>query len=658
MNVAKASEEEMVVAKSQWSRRVVALVAASMLAASLPGVAVAVNPEGSLDAAFDGDGKVTTPIGSGNDLAAAVVLQADGKIVVAGRSYNGTGDDFGVARYNANGSLDTTFGTGGKVTTPVGLSDDDGLAVALQPDGRIVVAGYTYNGTNKDIALVRYTANGSLDTTFDGDGKVTTAFGAEDERAAAVALQPDGRIVVAGYTYNGTNKDIALVRYTANGSLDTTFDGDGKVTTAFGSDNAEAHALAIQTDGRIVVAGSAGSEMAVARYSASGSLDAAFGSGGVVSTPVGIGVATGFAVALQPDGRIVLAGQTYNGSDDDVALVRYNANGTADASFGSGGIVTTGIGSSHDQANAIALQPDGRIIVAGQSFTGASYDFALVRYAANGSLDPTFGSGGKVTTGIGSDNEFGAGVALQPDGRIVVAGPSNTSTDADFAVARYVGDATAPYGARMVGVPRYGTALARTLEWRASDDNTGVASYDVRYRSAAYTASTYGSFTAWKTGTTSSFGTFTGTAGRTYCFSVRGRDVAGNVGAYGPESCLALPVNDRSLVRTGSWISVSSTTYYLGTGSRSTSAGAALTRTGVAYRHLAVVVTTCSTCGTIKVYRGTTLLKTISLVSATTKHKVIIDVASSVGVTTGTIIIKQASGGKAVTIEGLAVSLN
>src|SRR5581483_7111003 len=170
-------------------------------------------------------GKVTTPIGSGTDVAQAVALQPDGKIVAAGNSISGFTDRFALGRDNPNGSLDTSFDGDGKLTTAIGGSDDVAFAVALQPDGKIVAAGQSFNGSNDDFALARYNANGSLDTSFDGDGKQTTAFGSGNDDAYAVAIQPDGKIVAAGYGLVGSVSEFALARYNPDGSLDSSFDG-------------------------------------------------------------------------------------------------------------------------------------------------------------------------------------------------------------------------------------------------------------------------------------------------------------------------------------------------------------------------------------------------------------------------------------------------
>jgi uncharacterized delta-60 repeat protein len=218
-------------------------------------VTVTVSPlSGSLDTTFGKSGMVTTPIGSGNAVAHALGIQSDGKIVAAGSSNNIGNDDFTLVRYNTDGSFDTTFGTGGIVTTTIG-SDAYAQALGIQTDGKIVAAGDYYNGSNYEFALVRYTADGSLDTTFGTGGIVTTTIGSGNAWANALGIQTDGKIVAAGYSYNSSNDDFSLVRYNADGSLDTTFGTGGIVTTAIGSGNAGANALGIQTDGKIVAAG-------------------------------------------------------------------------------------------------------------------------------------------------------------------------------------------------------------------------------------------------------------------------------------------------------------------------------------------------------------------------------------------------------------------
>src|SRR5439155_459385 len=200
-------------------------------------------------------GKVTTAVGTSDDAAYALAIQADGKLVAAGATNNGINYDFALVRYNTNGTLDATFGTGGKVTTAVGTSDDAASALAIQADGKLVAAGETNNGSNYDFALVRYNTNGTLDATFGTGGKVTTAIGTRDDVASAVAVQADGKLAARGATDHGINYDFALVRYNANGTLDATFGTGGKVTTAVGTSDEAAYALAIQADGKLTVAG-------------------------------------------------------------------------------------------------------------------------------------------------------------------------------------------------------------------------------------------------------------------------------------------------------------------------------------------------------------------------------------------------------------------
>ena len=168
---------------------------------------------------------------------------------------NGSNYDFALVRYNSDGSLDTTFSGDGKLTTAIGSGNDYGYSVTVQADGKILVAGASHNGSNDDFALVRYNTDGSLDTTFAGDGKLTTAIGSSDDYGRSVTLQADGKILVAGYSANGSNDDFALVRYNTDGTLDTTFSGDGKLTTAIGASHDEGYSVTVQADGKILVAG-------------------------------------------------------------------------------------------------------------------------------------------------------------------------------------------------------------------------------------------------------------------------------------------------------------------------------------------------------------------------------------------------------------------
>jgi uncharacterized delta-60 repeat protein len=336
--------------------------------------------EGSLDTTFGTGGIVTTDIGS-SDVARSVVLQSDGKIVVAGYATDpGGSDDFAVVRYNPDGSPDGSFGTGGIVTTGISGGDARANSVVLQSDGKIVVAGT--NG-NDDFAVARYTTAGSLDTTFGTGGIVTTDIDDEDE-ANSVVLQSDGKIVVAGEA----DGDFAVVRYTTAGVLDTTFGGgDGKVTTNIAG-AASANSVVLQSDGKIVVAGYADdNDFAVVRYTTAGVLDpdfggdGTFGAPGIVTTDIGTDIDRAYSVVLQSDGKIVVAGYARMGLTDDIAVARYTTAGSLDTTFGTGGIVTTPIGTSTDRAYSVVLQSDGKIVVAGSARFGSTNKFAVVRYS-------------------------------------------------------------------------------------------------------------------------------------------------------------------------------------------------------------------------------------------------------------------------------------
>ena len=396
---------------------------------------------GTLYTGFDADGKVTTAIGSSEDVAVSIAHQLDGKLVVAGYSSNGTDNDFALARYNVNGSLDTSFSSDGKLVTDIDSANDNATSVAVQLNGKIVVAGYTYNGTDYDFAIIRYNSDGSLDNTFNTNGIVTTDFGTGNDEAYSVAIQPDGKIVAAGYAYTLSKNDFALVRYNSNGSLDNTFGTGGKVTTDFSSGDDMAFSMRILPDGRIVAAGRTynGSDydFGLACYTQLGTLAISFGTGGKVTTDFGSGDDIANCVFDILDGTIVLAGSSENGTDRDFAVARYNDNGSLDTNFNSVGYLTTAIGSSNDDAHSVFPQPDGKLVVSGSTFNGSDWDFALCRYDTNGDLDNTFGASGIVTTAIGSHNDGVNSSVIIPEGYVILAGYSTNGTDADFALAKY-----------------------------------------------------------------------------------------------------------------------------------------------------------------------------------------------------------------------------
>ncbi len=415
--------------------------------------------DGDLDPTFGTGGTVMTDLNRSTDLANAVALQSDGKLVVVGQTYKNNDystEDFAVARYNTDGTLDTTFGRGGKVRT-----DFPGLAavpsaVVIQTDGKIVVAGgafpfFTFAG---NFELVRYNPNGSLDRSFGNGGIVTTIF-PQGSYAFDVALQPDGKIIAAGTVFVDFNPgdmsdtDFALARYNTDGSLDTTFGNAGTVTTDFLGNEDDAFSVLIQADGKIVAVGSANDpatfyDFAAARYLSNGAIDTTFGVGGKVHTDFGDqNFDRARSAALQADGRIVAAGFaiSQNGLSQNFAVARYTSNGILDTTFSGDGRTQIDFGNCCQGATKVLLQSDGKIItVGGSNGESGEDDFLLARLNPRGSLDSTFGVGGQVRTSFGDLNGGANGAALQSDGKIVAVGFQATFSNqtVNFALARYL----------------------------------------------------------------------------------------------------------------------------------------------------------------------------------------------------------------------------
>ncbi|WP_245400237.1 hypothetical protein [Nocardia albiluteola] len=405
---------------------------------------------GTLDFGFGSGGKVSADLGSGADYARAVVMQPDGKIVAAGSARDSTqGDNFAVIRYTADGKLDAGFGDGGKVSTDFGGKADVANAVAIGPDGKIVAAGTSHATTTGDtIALARYTSDGKLDTGFGDGGKVSTDLGTRADRANAVVLQPDGKIVVAGSTRDPVQGDnFLLVRYTTDGKLDAGFGDGGKVSTDFGGKDDIANGVAIEPGGGFVAAGTShgtatGDNIALARYFADGRLDAGFALGGKISADLGTRAGHAKAVVIDSDGKIVVAGSTRDPvQGDKFVLVRYTSSGQQDTDFGENGKVSTDFGGKAAVAYGLALTPAGKLVAAGTSTGTATGDtIALARYTSDGKLDAGFGNGGKVSTNPGVKANSANAVAVQHDGKIVVAGSTADPTQGDkFLVVRYNG---------------------------------------------------------------------------------------------------------------------------------------------------------------------------------------------------------------------------
>jgi uncharacterized delta-60 repeat protein/uncharacterized repeat protein (TIGR01451 family) len=378
-------------------------------------------PAGSLDSNFGNFGRTTTDLHNNTDVANAVTIDPQGRIVVAGSSLFGGDTDFAVARYLPNGTLDTSFNGNGFRTIDVAGNghNDAATGVAIDSQGRIVLGGWAFNGTNDDFAAVRLTANGTLDTSFNGTGQVITTIpvGGGEARANALVLDKLDRPILAGFAHLGGDDDFTLVRYTSAGALDTTFNGTGKRTFDVAGNGHDDHAN---------------------------------------------------GVALDSQGRIVAGGYAFNGTDNDFAVARFKSDGSIDTSFNSGtGKVIFNI-AADDVGRGVAIDSQNRIVLAGYSFLGGDYDFLVARYTSAGLLDTSFNSSGVIRDNVTSgQNDFGTSVAIDAAGNILVGGYSFVPNDDDFAVARFTSSGILD--------TTFGTNGNTTINFTGNDFANGVA---------------------------------------------------------------------------------------------------------------------------------------------------------------------------------------
>jgi len=391
--------------------------------------AVLYNPNGTLNSSLDADGILTDCKPTNTTRFQASVVQPDGKLIVVGYTAftlnSMSNSDIAVARYDPDGSLDRTFSNDGLLTIDIGRIDGANC-VALQPDGKILVGGQALNTgspqymENMDFALVRINSDGTLDDSFSGDGKVMTDFRGYGDGAYDMALLPDGKIVLTGTSIYGLYNSpyvytVALARYNSDGTIDNTFGEQGKTLAMF-STNDFGNSLMVQPDGKLLVAGTynyaglGSSSFLLARFNSNGTLDNSFDGDGWANTRI-----TGFdevrAAALQPDGKIVLAGQAGinpGGYLDfiryyDLALVRYNKDGSLDNSFSGDGKLTLDLGSTNESFNSIKLQPNGKLIAGGHTILNNYSSLVLTRFNTDGTLDNSFSGDGIVTMNLGGD---------------------------------------------------------------------------------------------------------------------------------------------------------------------------------------------------------------------------------------------------------------
>jgi uncharacterized delta-60 repeat protein len=409
---------------------------------------------GDLDRGFGTSGIVKTQFREASSINASTI-QPDGKIIVVG-SIRRTDFtlDFYVMRFNANGSFDTTFGNNGKLIVVVSNRDDEAFGVTLQADGKIVVVGSSRDSSaNYNFSAARLNQNGTLDTTFNTSGFVITPINSTGNISNKVVVQPDNKIVVAGQGPGTSDSTFIVVRYNIDGSLDTSFDGDGISKIQFSpSLNSSARAVKLQADGKIVVAGVSSivnfnsSGFGIARLNTNGTPDTSFGNNGTVIVDVRTGTAQQSAaneLLIQPDGKIVAVGSSNSGftTDFDFAVVRLNTNGSLDNSFGDNGKVVTPIqGYNSDEARDVVLQTDGKIVVGGTGKVASDTDLAVIRYNSNGTPDTTFGNKGIVLTRITETYEGISNLRIEPDGKIFAVGLATFSGGSNYelTLARYL----------------------------------------------------------------------------------------------------------------------------------------------------------------------------------------------------------------------------
>lgn len=415
---------------------------------------------GNLDSSFGTNGQLITDLHHNQEYLEAGALQSDGKIIAGG--YSGFKLVNTLVRYKADGSPDHTFGNNGVSYFPI---DDFGSvisSVAIQNDGKIVAAGISLgpDQNQDDLTVMRFTKRGIIDSSFGENGIVFTRIKGNFIQEEGIAIQPDGKIVVSGtliHTDINNNYDaIIIVRFTSSGQLDSTFNGNGLYLLRAANNNFAASSLALLSDGKILVSGSAfqyfgKSKFIILKITSSGVLDSTFGKEGISSVffnYIKYASASTNAMGIQANGKIVLGGFLQsNGLTEDFALMRFNADGSIDNSFGINGISTTDFG-YQDIANSLVIQPDGRIVAVGSSQNTESGEsvFALARYNKNGTLDASFGNKGKLLTSFGNfDNKkfsYANVGLLQPDGKIIALGGADVIKRGKnvFALARYLSD--------------------------------------------------------------------------------------------------------------------------------------------------------------------------------------------------------------------------
>lgn len=407
-----------------------------VLVTLLPGVASAA--PGDLDTFFSLDGRQT--VFANGAIATAVAVDHHDRIVLAGYTLT-THPDVALARLTPAGRLDPTFGNGGRVVTDLG-ANDYAFDLAIQDDGGIVVVGERSSSATDRVFVQRYRPNGTLDPGFADGGTAVTGFGRRFQTANAVAITPTGRIVIAGSTSNGITSRSAVARFLRDGRLDDTFGGDGRVTTDVSPSGEQLTEVLVQPDGKIVAVGWAEGSLVPAfsavRYTGDGRPDDGFDRDGIARLDVSVGSDKGLGAALQTDGSLVIVGSAAANGRDEWGIVRVGPHGHLDDTFGDRGLLVTGFGPGYDEAAAVSVQGNGKLVVAGRIRNGAKDDMGLLRLKRGGRHDLTFGAGGRVLCDFAGGSDAARDLTIQANGKILIVGEVEIERVRRFGVARYL----------------------------------------------------------------------------------------------------------------------------------------------------------------------------------------------------------------------------
>ena len=363
----------------------------------------------------------------------------ENKILVGGFSYNGTNDDFAITRYNSDGTLDTTFGSSGTAITSFGTGTASIQGLTTTADGKTIAAGYVYNGTTYDVAIAQYTTDGSIDSTFGNAGTIIVDMFSSTDVAKDVISLDNGNVLVAGYTQNGFDYEGALIMFDSNGELDLEFGSSGKSLTSVSCGDYQIKSIALQDDGKILAVGiidCGNSDFVLARYNPNGTLDTTFGNGGATLMDLDGKDDVLNSVSIQQDGKIVAAGYTFNGSRNDFVILRINTSGSIDTTFGDQGLHILDIGNGNNAFEDIFILSDDSIIAVGHTSNENDLDGLIVKYDSNGNLDPMFADSCIYIQDYTYGNEKLYGVSQTPSGDFVVAGYGYNEFNYDAMIGR------------------------------------------------------------------------------------------------------------------------------------------------------------------------------------------------------------------------------